>query len=392
MAIVPFRIDVPQPALEDLAERLRRTRWPGAIAGGGWAYGIDDGYARELADGLAGFDWRTYEAELNAFPHFKIEIDGLNIHFLHIRGKGPSPTPLLLTHGWPSSFVEWLGLVGPLADPAAFGGDPADCFDVIVPSLPGYGFSDIPEQPGMTPRRIADLWARLMGELGYPRFAAHGCDWGSYITSLLGLDHPDRVMGLHMGSVSLSVPSDDADPAGRTPEQIEWARRRKRWLRREAGYSAIQATKPQTLAYGLNDSPCGLAAWIGEKWRAWSDQADPSCAIPAETLLGNIAIYWFTGTINSACRLYYESDQAPVRLLPGQRVEPPAGFFIESPAASRAKGGRGKIPPDAGPRRRAEAAFNVRRWCVAPRGGHFPALETPDLLVGELRDFFRDLK
>jgi len=392
MGIVPFRIDVPQAAVEDLTERLRRTRWPDAIAGGGWAYGIDAGYARDLVDSWARFDWRAYEASLNAYPHFKAEIDGFNLHFLHIRGKGPAPKPLLLTHGWPSSFVEWLGLIGPLTDPAAFGGDPSDSFDVIIPSLPGYGFSEIPQQPGMTPRRIAELWVSLMEELGYPRFAAHGCDWGSYITSLIGLDHPDRVMGIHTASVGLSVEADDAERSERTPEQLEWARRRKRWLQREAGYSAIQATKPQTLAYGLTDSPAGLAAWIGEKWWAWSDHADPSCAIPRETLLGNIAVYWFTGTINSACRLYYESDRAPVRVPRGQRVEPPAGFFLECPVASRGKGGVDRPSPDTGPRRRADEAFDVQRWRVAPRGGHFPALETPDLLVSELRDFFRPLK
>ena len=391
MGMVPFRIDVPQSALEDLAERLRRTRWPDAVAGGGWTYGIDDEYARKLADDLARFDWRAWEAHLNVYPHFKAEIDGINLHFVYVRGKGPSPKPLLLTHGWPSSFVEWLGLVGPLTDPAAFGGDPRDSFDLIIPSLPGYGFSDIPRRPGMNPRRIADLWVSLMGELGYPRFAAHGCDWGAYITALIGLDHPDRVIGVHMGSVGLSVEPNGSERPERTTEQLEWARRRKRWLQREAGYSAIQGTKPQTLAYGLNDSPAGLAAWIGEKWRVWSHHADPSCAIPRDILLGTIALYWFTGTINSACRLYYESNQAPVRAPKGRRVEPPAGFFIECPAASRAQGGAGAHAPDTGPLRRAEAAFNVHRWRVAPRGGHFPALETPDLLVSELQDFFRPL-
>jgi pimeloyl-ACP methyl ester carboxylesterase len=298
----------------------------------------------------------------------------------------------MLTHGWPSSFVEYLQVIGPLTDPAAFGGDPADAFDVIVASLPGYGFSDAPTKPGMTPRRIADLWVKLMGGLGYERFGAHGCDWGSYVTSLIGLDHPDRVFGVHMGTVSLGVSRPSGPQKARTPEELDHARARRRWADRERGYAIIQGTKPQTLAYGLTDSPAGLAAWIGEKWSAWTDRTDPSCAIPRETLLTNIAVYWLTRSINGACRLYYESQAAPVRLSEGQRVTAPSGFFLETPPAYRNRPPAESAARTAAARAKAEEAFNVQRWFEAPRGGHFPALETPDLLIEELRAFFRPLR
>jgi pimeloyl-ACP methyl ester carboxylesterase len=393
MDIRPFQIDIPAAEIDDLRSRLSRVRWPGALAGVGWDYGIDDAYARTLAGDWAAFDWAACQARLNALPHFKADVDGSGVHFVHAKGKGPNPVPLILTHGWPSSFYEYAGLIGPLADPAAHGGDPADAFDVVVASLPGYGFSDIPDQPGMTPRRIAGLWVRLMEGLGYTRFCAHGCDWGSYVTSLIGFDHPDRVIGVHMGAISLGVRREAREARPRSAEDAERARARKRWADRERGYSAIQGSKPQTLAYGLNDSPAGLAAWIGEKWHAWSDRTGATAGIPREALLANLSIYWFTNTINSACRIYYESQQNPVVLEPGEKVKAPSGFFLETPPALRDPArAEAAAKASAAQRAVAEAAFDVRHWFEAPSGAHFPALETPDLLVDELRAFFRPLR
>lgn len=393
MAPEPFRVSVPDAELAYLRRRLLDTRWPSRVEGAGWGYGIDDEYLRSLVGYWADeFDWRAQEAALNAWPQVRCTVGGHAVHAVHVPGRGPSPLPLVLSHGWPSSIVEWRDVIGPLTDPAAYGGDPADAFTVVAPSLPGYGFSQIPVEPGMSPRRIAAMWAQLMAALGYERFAAHGCDWGSYVTALLGLDHPGRVVGVHMGMVSLSGAT--RQPA--TEEDEAYRERVRRWRGQEQGYVAIQSTKPQTLAYGLTDSPAGLAAWIAEKWSAWTDcggRLDE--VIPRDVLLTNIAIYWFTNTINSASRLYKESKDAPVRLAPGQRVEVPCGFLLEtSPQA------RGEAPAatasaariGAPPRARAEAAFNVRRWTPVTRGGHFPALEIPGVFVDEVRAFFRPLR
>jgi pimeloyl-ACP methyl ester carboxylesterase len=312
------------------------------------------------------------------------------VHAVHQPGVGPAPLPLVMSHGWPSSFAEWRHVISPLTDPAAHGGDPADAFDVVAPSLPGYGFSTTSATPGMTPRRIASMWTRLMATLGYARFGAHGCDWGAYVTSLLALDHHDAVLGAHMGMVSLS----SSAPADEDEEELAYAERVKRWRGEEHGYLSLQATKPASLAYGLNDSPAGLAGWIAEKWRSWSDcGGEPEQAIPRDDLLTNIAIYWFTSTIGTASRLYRESRLSPVRLPPGQRVEIPCGFLLESPgdlADPRSFLDVARI--GAPPRRRAERAFNVRQWTVVEHGGHFPALEIPEVFVEDVRAFFRPLR
>jgi pimeloyl-ACP methyl ester carboxylesterase len=390
----PFRVDIPEEEMYYLRRRLRDTRWPSRVENSGWNYGIDDDYMRSLVDyWLNVFDWRAQEAALNAWPQVLCTVGGHAIHALHVPGRGPSPLPLLLTHGWPSSVVEWRDVIGPLTDPAAYGGDPADAFTVVAPSLPGYGFSQIPTAPRMSPRRIAGMWAELMTALGYERFAAHGCDWGSYVTALLGLDHAEHVVGVHMGMVSLSASSAERQA---TEEDAAYRERARRWRDREQGYVAIQATKPQTLAYGLTDSPAGLAAWIAEKWSAWADCGGRlDSVIPRDVLLANIAIYWFTGTINSASRLYKESKDAPVRLAPGQRVEVPSGFLLETSPQARGEESASTasaVRIGAPPRARAEAAFNVRRWTPVARGGHFPALEIPDVFVTEVREFFRPLR
>lgn len=393
--IQPFQIDVSDASLTDLTDRLERTRWPGQLEGVGWRYGLPEDYLRTLVRQWAAFDWRTKEAELNRLPHYRAQIDGVGVHFVHVRGKGPAPLPLVMSHGWPSSFVEWLRVIGPLTDPAAYGGDPADAFDVVVPSLPGYGFSDIPSRPGMSPRRIAALWTGLMTALGYERFAAHGCDWGAFVTANLGLGHADRVLGAHMGMLSLAgKPEGPVEPTAEDDYRA-YAARVRRWRSVEHGYVALQSTKPQTLAYGLTDSPAGMAAWIAEKWWAWSDNdGDLTNAIALDDLLTNLSIYWHTGTINSANRLYYESPRDPVRLAPGQRVEVPCGFLLESPGRDEDLSRTVAAAPRSGaaPRSRGELAFNVQRWTVVDRGGHFPALEIPEVFVAELRDFFRPLR
>jgi pimeloyl-ACP methyl ester carboxylesterase len=389
-----FRVNILDEQLDDLRARIENTNWPPAITAAGWDYGTDDDYLQDLADyWLRGFDWRSQEAALNAWPQVRCDVGGLGVHALHVPGSGPSPLPLVMTHGWPSSIVEWRDVIGPLTDPAAYGGDPADAFTVVAPSLPGYGFSEIPTSRGMSPRRIATMWVDLMASLGYERFGAHGCDWGSYVTALLGLDHPDHVVGAHMGMVSLGANSADL-PAIAHDEG--YSRRVRQWRDREQGYVAIQSTKPQTLAYGLTDSPVGLAAWIAEKWSAWTDcGGDLDSVISRDVLLTNIAIYWFTGTINSANRLYKESRDDPVRLMPGQRVQVPCGFLLETSPEERgevltstAAAPRIGTPP----RARVEAAFNISRWTPVARGGHFPALEIPAVFVDELRAFFRPLR
>ena len=374
-----YEIRVDDAQLEDLRRRLDLTRWPDALDDAGWDYGTDAGYARELARYWAhDFDWRAQEAALNALPNRRSVIDGVGIHYIHVPGKGPSPMPLVLSHGWPSSFYEFCGMAGALSDPAAHGGDPADAFDVVIPSLPGYGFSDRPTQRGMSPRRIATLWAGLMSHLGYDRFAAHGGDWGSYVTSLLGFQHADRMIGIHLSMVPQAPPSrptstEDAAAAKRR-------RARSRWRQEEGGYSAIQSTKPQTLAYGLNDSPAGTAAWIAEKWRSWSDcDGDVERAFSKDQLLTNISIYWFTETINSSVRLYAESRRDPVAVAEGDRIDVPTGFLLFH---------RQGVPSE----RRTRELYDVRRWTVSETGGHFTGLETPDLLAEELRAHFRPLR
>jgi len=386
-----FRIEVPDAELDDLRRRLDGTRWPRQVEAG-WSEGTDPAYLQSLlATWRDEFDWRAQEATLNDLPQVLVPFDDAVVHAAHRSGRGPDPLPLVLSHGWPSTFAEWRWVIDALADPAAHGGDPADAFHVVAPSLPGYGFSGTPTRQGMTPRRMAALWVELMRALGYERFAAHGCDWGAHVTALLALDHPEAVVGAHLGMVSLG----GARPAAeRSPDEAEYVARAKQWREEEQGYVAIQGTKPASLAYGLNDSPAGLAAWIAEKWRAWSDCGGvPETAIARDDLLTAISIYWFTGTIGTASRLYRETRLSPVRLAPGERVEVPCGFLLEAPGQTGSPRTFLDAPRiGAPPRARAERAFNVQRWTVVEKGGHFPALEIPELFVEEVRAFFRPLR
>jgi pimeloyl-ACP methyl ester carboxylesterase len=383
MTIENFTINVSDSALADLSRRLDVTRWPDEIENSGWQAGTNLAYMKALAAYWRdGFDWRRQEAALNALPHRRIALDGLRVHFVHQRGKGPKPLPLIITHGWPGSFVEIVKLLPLLSDPAAHGASADDAFDVVVPSLPGYGFSDRPRESGMNPNRIAALWARLMAELGYERFGAQGGDWGSAVSSALGLDHPDRIIGVHLNYIAgrfllggtLNQPQDDAVAS-------QYLSQLRAWWDSEGGYNHEQATKPQTLSYGLNDSPVGLAAWIIEKFQTWTDcGGDLNRVLTRDELLTNVMIYWVTETIHSSTRLYYESRERPLRLSPACRVKPPVAVALFPR----------EIPMP--PRSLAERGYNIARWTTMPRGGHFAAMEEPELLARDIREFFRSFR
>jgi len=383
MAVQPYKIEIPDSVLDDLKSRLERTRWPDELPGTGWDYGSNLDYVKELVEyWRTKFDWHAQEKLINSFSHFKSEVDGLNIHFIHEKGKGPNPMPLVITHGWPGTFFEMYKVIPMLSDPASHGGDPADAFDVVAPSMPGYGFSDATDKRGLSVLSIGDLWAKLMSEnLGYQRFAAQGGDWGARVTAKLGLSHGDKVIGIH--TTSTSSPTPYQGPGTRELSEAEKAMlaQRIQWLADEGGYSHIQATKPQTLSYGLNDSPAGLAAWIVEKYRTWSDcGGDVESRFTKDELLTTITIYWVTQSINSSTRLYYESFFQAWDLAKDEKIQVPvaiASFPREN-----------SVPL----REWAERSFNIQQWTDMPSGGHFAALEEPDRLVEDIRKFFRGLR
>jgi pimeloyl-ACP methyl ester carboxylesterase len=378
----PFAFNVPNEAIADLRERLARTRYPEQAPGASWAHGTDLGYLQQLVQyWRTGFDWRTEEARLNAFAQFKVPLCGIDLHFLHVPGKGPAPCPLLLLHGWPGSVFEFLELIPRLTDPGSFGGDPADAFTVVAPSLPGYGLSFNPGQPRFGIEEIADCMAELMRDtLGYPRFAVQGGDWGAITASRLGYAHADKLIGIHVNL--LAVRRDQQAPADAPPEEKAYVDQLARWLREETGYQWIQGTRPQTLAFGLTDSPAGLAAWIIEKFRAWSDcGGDVESAFSRDRLLANISFYWFTGAIGSSFWPYYARMHRPWPIPEGSTVDVPAGY-AEFP--------REILRP---PRSLAARTYtDIRRWSVMPHGGHFAALEQPEGLANEVREFFRPLR
>jgi pimeloyl-ACP methyl ester carboxylesterase len=378
----PFRLQIPDAAIDDLRERLMRTRFPDQAPAAPWSYGTDVDWLRGLvAHWRDGFDWRLHEARLNALPQFKVALAGIDLHFIRAEGKGPAPMPLLLSHGWPGSVFEFLELVPRLTDPAQFGGDPADAFTVVAPSLPGYGLSFAPGQPRFSCEQIADCFTELMGSvLGFRRFAAQGGDWGSFITSRIGFAHPDKTIGIHLNMMPLRRdPKMVADP---TPDERRYLDELAVWLREETGYQWIQGTRPQTLAFGLTDSPAGLAAWIGEKFRAWSDCGGvPERAIARDDMLANISLYWFTGAIGSSFWPYYARMHGPWPIPNGRTVDVPTGYSAFPHEILRP------------PRSLAERAYtDIRRWSEMPRGGHFAAMEQPEALAHEIREFFRPLR
>jgi pimeloyl-ACP methyl ester carboxylesterase len=378
-----FVIHISDAEIDELRERIVRTRWPDEPDGAHWEYGTDLSFMRRMAaHWVEEFDWRRHERALNAFSNRIADIDGQRVHFIHEPGRGPRPMPLVITHGWPGSVLEMLEVIRPLADPAAFGGDPGDAFDVVVPSLPGFGFSSPRTARG--PLRVDDLWARLMRGLGYDRFGAQGGDIGASVTTDLGRFHAERVVAIHLSSVDLIRPTPLPPDADLSPAELDFIRRSADWDEDEGAYSHVQRTRPQTLAYGLADSPVGLAAWIVEKFRAWSDcGGDVLSSFSLDELLANVSFYWFTNTMNSSMRAYYEKahDPAPRPLPLGERVAAPAGIAMFPGETSLIV-----------PREFAERCYDVRRWTDMPRGGHFAAFEEPDLFVEDVRAFFRDFR
>jgi pimeloyl-ACP methyl ester carboxylesterase len=380
-AVQPFRLRIADGAIDDLRGRLARTRLPDRAPGAAWAYGADVAYMEQLVEYWhSHFDWRAQEARLNAFPQFKVPLHGIELHFLHVEGKGPMPYPLLLSHGWPGSVFEFLDIIPRLTDPARFGEDPANAFTVIAPSLPGYGLSFTAGQKRFSLEMIADCFAELMtGVLGYERFAAQGGDWGAFISSRLGCVYADRLIGIHINL--LAVRRDPKMLSNPTDEEQKFLGELEGWIKEEMGYQWIQGTRPQTLSFGLNDSPAGLAAWIVEKFRAWSDcGGDVERAFTKDQLLANIGLYWFTGAIGASFWPYYARMHGPWPI-PEGGVKLPMGYAAFP---------REILRP---PRSVAEKTYtDIRRWTAMPKGGHFAAMEQPEALAHEIVEFFRPLR
>jgi epoxide hydrolase len=391
--IHPFRIRIPQADLEDLRSRLANTRWPARPRTDDWSRGVPVDYLKELADYWAtGFDWRAQEAALNEIPQFTTEIGGQTIHFFHVRSQEPDALPLILTHGWPSSPVEFARLIGPLTDPRAHGGDPADAFHVVVPSLPGYGFSNPIGEAGFNLFGVAQSWAKLMSRLGYERYAAQGTDVGSGVAGMLPMVDPRRVVGVHLSGTGASTPFGPAlELGGLSPADRARAEKFNKFLEEGLGYLTLQSTRPQTLAYSLNDSPVGQLAWIVEKFYEWTDPAAklPEEAVDRDQLLTNISIYWFTGSGASAAHAVYEgmrawrafaAQQEPDAVKQGQdeQAGPPTGVAV--------------FAADTTIRSLMDPLGQIEHWSEYDRGGHFAAMEVPDLLADDIRTFCRPLR
>ncbi len=376
----PFKIQVSQEILDDLNRRLETTIWTDEVEDAGWDYGSNLGYMKELTDYWQhNYDWRKHETELNKFNHYKAEINGLNIHFIHEKGKGPNPKPIILTHGWPDSFYRYHKIIPILTNPMKYGGKPEDSFDVIVPSLPGYGFSSHPSKRGMTSVQIAKLWGILMRDvLGYSNFIAAGGDIGSEVTQNLALFNPDAVKGIHLTDTGFYLLN--AWQPDLTENEKKYVESAQQWFMQEGAYAMIQSTKPQTLSYGLNDSPVGLAAWIIEKFRTWSDcSGNIENRFTKDELLTNIMIYWVTKTIGSSVRIYYENSNSKPPIKPGQHIETPAGLALF----------KDLVEPV--PREYGERHLRIKHWTKMPKGGHFTAWEEPELLANDIREFIKIL-
>jgi pimeloyl-ACP methyl ester carboxylesterase len=381
--IRPFRIAIPQTDIDDLTDRLAGTRWPEDLPGMGWTRGVPLGYLKELAEyWRAGYDWRAHEARLNEIPQFTTIIDGQTIHLLHVRSHEPNALPLLITHGYPSSNAEFADLVGPLTDPRAHGGDPGDAFHVVAPSLPGFGFSSPLADTGWESTRTAKAWVELMHRLGYERYGAHGGDIGAGVSGDLGIHDPDRVVGAHVNTdptalalIGGMLPDEADDMSDAQKSRLAELRA---WEADGRGYLQIQSTRPQTLAYGLNDSPVAQLAWIVEKFKEWTAPGVelPEDAVDRDQLLTNVSIYWFTGTGTSAATFIYEASHADRDW--GAMSPAPAGMAVF--AADNLL--RYVLNPDG----------HIEHWSEFETGGHFPALEEPELLVADVRAFFRDLR
>jgi epoxide hydrolase len=380
--ILPFHIDIPQTAIDDLNDRLARTRWPSELPDIGWSRGVPVDYLKGLAEYWgAGYDWRAHETRLNAFPQFTTEIDGQTIHFLHVESPEPNATPLVLIHGWPGSFVEFIELIRPLTDPAAYGGDAADAFHLVIPSVPGMGFSTPLSEAGWTHSRIAKAFTELMSRLGYDRYGVQGGDIGAFEAPLMGQLDPERIIGVHVNALVTFPSGDPAELEGLTEAEQERLARFQNFEQDMSGYSAIQGTRPQTVAYGLADSPTGQLAWVVEKFKEWTD---PSAALPEDAvdrdhILTNVSIYWFSNTAGSSANLYYETYHDPSLFAPRERGTVPTGVAVST-------------TQDVAIRHLAERDHNVVRWTEFDKGGHFAAMENPEFLIEDVRAFFRGLR
>jgi pimeloyl-ACP methyl ester carboxylesterase len=375
-AIEPFTISAPAQAIEDLRRRLRHTRWPEPATVDDWSQGVPLPYASELCRYWAEeYDWEARQAYLNSFPQYRTEIDGLGIHFVHVRSLHEDALPLVLTHGWPGSFVEFLEVIGPLTDPTSYGGHASDAFHVVTPSLPGYAFSDKPVATGWNIERTARAWASLMARLGYDRYGAQGGDWGSMVTTCIGQQDPDHVAGIHLNMVIGFPGSDDGEMTEHEQSAMDGVQHYSRW---DSGYSKQQSTRPQTLGYGLVDSPAGQCAWILEKFWSWTDtEGDPVGALGADRILDNVMLYWLPATAASSARMYWESFSNP----PLGPVAVPMGGSVFPKEIFRSS------------RRWASRQFSdIRYWGEPKVGGHFAAFEQPAIFVEEVRNFFRTVR
>lgn len=380
MRIAPFTIHVPDEVLSDLTTRIRTTRWPAPAPGAAWAQGTDLEYLKRLLDYWAnGFDWRAQECRLNSFRHFRAEIGDTQVHFVHERAREGNGIPLILTHGWPSSFLELLPLVPLLTDPKGNGID-APAFDLVIPSLPGYGFSGRPAEANY--RTVARMWHELMCTLGYERYGAGGGDFGAGVTTYMAIENPQPMIGIHLTTMELWPPTGEGTRP-LTEAESAYVAQVRRWDAVERGYSAVQSTRPQTLGYALNDSPAGLAAWIVEKWRAWSDSGgDLDARFSQDFLLTLLTLYWATETITPSMRDYFDNRWHGTVIGAGTRVRVPMGF---------ANFDRNFVSEGSPPREWVERLYDVRRWTPMPGGGHFGAAEEPDRLARDIAAFFAEI-
>lgn len=381
MPVERFHIHVSDEILDDLQYRLRHIRWPDQVEDTGWERGTELNTLKSLVSYWRDqYDWRAQESALNRLAQFRCHIDGIDVHFVHERGKGSNPLPLILTHGWPDSYLRYQKVIPLLTDPASYGGNPEDSFDVIVPSVPGFGFSSRPKQPGVNNKRVADMWAKLMTEeLGYPKFGAAGGDVGSGVTRYLAANHPELLYGIHLTDIGIIRDlMSAADEAKLSEEERRYKQAASAWVAQEGGYMSIQSTRPQTLAYGLSDSPAGLAGWLMEKFRAWSDcQGDLKQSFSEDEIITHIMVYWVTNTIGSTAHLYYENAHSL----------PPLGY-IEVPTALALFPADVLLPPKAW----ASRNLNVTRVTSMPRGGHFTAWEEPEAFANDIREFYRPFR
>lgn len=376
VAIERFTVTVPESDLDDLRDRLDRTRWPDQLPGAGWGYGTDRDYLQALIEyWRTGYDWRKAEARLNAWPNYVTEVDGQRLHFVHARSAEPGARPLLLGHGWPSTPAEFLEVIGPLTDPRRHGGTAADAFHVVIPSIPGFGWSGPTTEPGWHPGRVAQAYLTLLRELGYEQFYAQGGDYGAVIATQMGLIAPERFLGLHLNFlVTAGLRPEDGEP---TEVEAKLATEQAVYNATETGYIALQATKPQTIAYALVDSPVALAAWIVEKFHRWTDHGgDLESVLTKDEILTTVTTFWLTGTGGSSGRLYFETGAAGMMGPAAERVAVPTSVAV--------------FPKELYPatRRIAEYHYDVVRWAEQPRGGHFPAAEQPELYVADVRAAF----